>query len=169
MRGKKGDPHLDPDDPPRQRANKQRGRGTCENDRPPIVGMVGRETGWVSFRVCPDTKTETLQSVVTEGTAKEATIFTDENRSYLWLESEEESRTRKAINHDSTWAEDRDEDGTREVHVNTIEGIPASLRNRLRLFRGVHKENLSRYVAMFELAFNHDRVGPELLQCMCGV
>jgi transposase len=169
MRGKKGDPHRDPDDPPRQRANKQRGRGTYENDRPPIVGMVGRETGWVSFTVCPDTKKETLQAVVTEGTAKEATVFTDENRSYLWIESEEESRERKAVNHSKGWAEDRDGDGIREVHVNTIEGIWTSLRNRLRLFRGVHKDHLSGYVAMFELAFNHDEVGPEVLQCMCGV
>lgn len=169
MRGKKGDPHRNPDDPPRHRANKQRGRGTYENDRPPIVGMVGRETGWASFKVCPDTKKETLHTVVAEGTAKEATIFTDENRSYLWLESEEESRQRKAIDHDSTWAEDRDGDGNREVHVNTIEGIWTSLRNRLRLFRGVHKDHLSGYVAMFELAFNHDRVSPEILQCMCGV
>ena len=169
MRGKKGDPHRDPDDPPRRRANKSRGRGTYENDRPPIVGMVGRGTGWASFTVCPDTKKETLQAVVTEGTANEATVFTDENRSYLWLESEEESRTRKAIDHDSTWAEDQDGDGTREVHVNTIEGIWTSLRNRLRLFRGVHKDQLSGYVAMFELAFNHDEVGPEVLQCMCGV
>ena len=47
--GGKGDPHLGLDDPPRRRANKQRGRGTYENDRPPIVGMVGRQTGWVSF------------------------------------------------------------------------------------------------------------------------
>ena len=131
--------------------------------------MVGRETGWVSFRVCPDTKTETLQAVITEGTAEEATIFTDGNRSYLWLESEEESRQRKAIDHDATWAEDRDGDGNREVHVNTIEGIWTSLRNRLRLFRGVHKNHLSGYVAMFELAFNHDQVSPDVLRCMCGV
>ena len=169
MRGKKGDPHRNPDDPPRQRANKQRGRGTYGNDRPPIVGMVGRKTGWVSFTVCPDTKKETLQAVVTEGTAKEATVFTDENRSYLWLKSEEESRERKAVNHSEVWAEDRDGDGIREIHVNTIEGIWTSLRNRLRLFRGVHKDNLSGYVAMFELAFNHDQVGPEVLQSMCGV
>ena len=63
--------------------------------------MVGRETGWVSFTVCPDTKKETLQAVVTEGTAKEATVFTDENRPYLWFESEEESRERKAVNHEN--------------------------------------------------------------------
>ena len=109
--GKKGDPHRNPDDPPRQRANKQRGRGTYENDRPPIVGMVGRETGWASFRVCRNTKKETLQEILTEETNQEACIFTDENRSYLWLEGEEESRERKAVNHSKGWAEDRDGDG----------------------------------------------------------
>ena len=106
--------------------------------------MVGRETGWVSFTVCSDTKKETLQAVITEGTAKEATVFTDENRSYLWLESEEESRERKAVDHSEAWAEDRDGDDIR-------------------------KDQLSGYVAMFEIAFNHDQVGPEVLQCMCGV
>ena len=119
--------------------------------------------------VCPDTTNETLQPVVTEDTAQEATLCTDENRSYLWLERGDEPREHKAIDHSETWAEDRDGDGHREVHVNTIEGIWTSLRNRLRLFRGVHKEYLSGYVAMFELAFNHDRVTPELLQRMCGV
>ncbi|MCS3657961.1 transposase-like protein [Salinibacter ruber] len=108
-------------------------------------------------------------AVVTEGTAKEATVFTDENRSYLWLESEEESREQKAINHSEAWAEDRDGDSIREVHVNTSEGIWTSLRNRLRLFRGLHKDHLSGSVAMFEIAFNHVQVGPEVLQCMCGV
>jgi transposase-like protein len=131
--------------------------------------MVDRKTGWASFRVCRNTKKETLQEILTEETAQEACIFTDENRSYLWLESKEEPRTRKAIDHSEAWAEDRDGDGKREVHVNTIEGIWTSLRNRLRLFRGVHKDYLSGYVAMFELAFNHDRVGPEVLQSMCGM
>jgi len=79
--------------------------------------MVGRETGWAGFTVCTNTKKETLQAVVTEGTAKEATVFTDENRSYLWLESEGESRERKAVDHSESWAKDRDGDGIREVHV----------------------------------------------------
>ena len=86
-RGKKGKPHRNLDDPPRQRANKARGRGTYENDRPPVLGMVGRETGWACFRVCVDTKEETIRWAVAGETAEEACIFTDENRSYLWLES----------------------------------------------------------------------------------
>ena len=116
-RGKKADPHRKQDDPPRGRANKSRGRGTYENDRPPVLGMVGRETGWACFRVCLDTKEETIRWAVAGETAEEACIFTDENRSYLWLENEEESRTRNAIDHSEGWAEDRDGDGIREVHV----------------------------------------------------
>ena len=166
--GKKGEPHRNPDDLPRKRANKNRGRGTYENDRPPVVGMVGR-AGWACFRVCLDTKEETVRGAVAAETAEGACIFTDENRSYLWLEKEEESRIRKAIDHSEGWAEDRDEDGIREVHVNTIEGIWTGLCNRLRRFHGVHKDCLSGYIAMFELASGHDRITPVLLQRMCGV
>jgi hypothetical protein len=42
---KKGDAHRDPDDPPRRRANKQPGHGTYDNDRPPIIHIINRETG----------------------------------------------------------------------------------------------------------------------------
>jgi hypothetical protein len=43
--GEKGVPQLDPEDPPRRRANKVRGHGTWDDDRPPILGIVGRDTG----------------------------------------------------------------------------------------------------------------------------
>lgn len=60
MRGEKGMEHFDPADPPRCCANKQRGRGTFANDRPPVVGTIGRETGQVRLRVTLDTKQVTL-------------------------------------------------------------------------------------------------------------
>ena len=47
MRGKKGIQHADADDPPRRRANSRRGHGTFDTDRPPIAGVVGRESGEV--------------------------------------------------------------------------------------------------------------------------
>lgn len=43
--GEKGIPHPDPDDPPRRRANKRRGHGNFANDRPPVAGVAGRDTG----------------------------------------------------------------------------------------------------------------------------
>jgi transposase len=61
MRGKKGEEHFDPNDPPRRRANQQRGRGTYANDRPPILGTVGRESGQVRLRVVMNTTGATLQ------------------------------------------------------------------------------------------------------------
>ena len=42
--GEKGERHDDPNDPPRRRGNKRRGHGTYDNDRPPIVGTMGRES-----------------------------------------------------------------------------------------------------------------------------
>jgi len=96
--------------------------------------MVGHETGWDCLRVCLDTKEGTIQARVTGETVKEACTFTDENRSYLWLENEKESRTRKAIDHSTSWAEDQDGDGLREAHASTIERIWTSLCNRLRRF-----------------------------------
>jgi transposase len=50
-RGKKSTPHPDPDDPPRRRANQQRGHGTYENDRPPIFSIAQRDSGTVRYFV----------------------------------------------------------------------------------------------------------------------
>ena len=50
-RGKKGVPHTDKDDPPRRRANSIKGHGTWENDRPPVVGIAGRDTHGLRLRV----------------------------------------------------------------------------------------------------------------------
>ena len=47
--GEKGILHPDPEDPPRRRANKARGHGTWETDRPPVLGIVGRESGRVQL------------------------------------------------------------------------------------------------------------------------
>ena len=68
--GEKGVPHLDPDDPPRRRANKRRGHGTMENDRPPVVGVVGRQSGEGRFEVVDNADQETLENIVTSATIK---------------------------------------------------------------------------------------------------
>ena len=49
--GEKGVLHPDPDDPPRRRGNKVRGHGTWDNDRPPIMGVIGRESGRIHIEV----------------------------------------------------------------------------------------------------------------------
>ena len=77
--GEKSEKHADPMDPPRRRANKQRGRGTYDNDRPPIVGTIGRESGHVRLRVVPNTTGETLEAQVHQFTHAQAIVSTDES------------------------------------------------------------------------------------------
>ena len=152
-RGKKADPHPDPEDPPRQRANKQRGRGTYENDRPPTLGLVGRTSGELRLIVCTDTQQTTITLKVEAHTEPVAVLYTDGSSAYDQVE--ETGRSHWSVNHsDGEWARDEDDDGVREVHCNTIEGIWTGLRNFLRRFRGVHKKYLAQYVALFEWEHN---------------
>lgn len=162
MRGKKGEHHLDPEDPPRRRANKRRGHGSYETDRPPVIGTVGRSTGQVRLRMVEHTDRQTLVPHVHRYTDIQATTYTDEWRAY-----EQVQRKHRTVCHSvKEWTRDEDEDGIREVHVNTIEGLWTSLRNFLRNFRGVHKKYLDGYVAMLEFAINLERISPEFISSL---
>ncbi|HSD82718.1 MAG TPA: transposase [Anaerolineae bacterium] len=162
MRGKKGEKHRDPTDPPRRRANKQRGHGTYENDRPPIVGTVGRESDQVRLRVAQHTDSNTLKKHLAQFTRPQAVVNTDEWQGYNHIE-----RQRVTVNHgDHEWARDDDGDGRREVHINTTEGMWTGVRNFLRPFRGVHKIYLADYVAMCEHSINLKRITPRFIAAL---
>jgi hypothetical protein len=71
---------------------------------------------------------------------------------------------RASVRHaEGEWA--RDDDGIREVHDNTMEG----LWNFLRAFRGVSKEYLYPYVVMFEWGYNVKRAPTGFLWALLGV
>lgn len=162
MRGKKGSKHLDPLDPPRRRANQQRGKGTYDNDRPPIVGTVGRASGQVRLRVVKNTTGETLVQHVHQFTLINAQSYTDESASYNHL-----IRPHATVCHSQKeWARDDDGDGIREVHVNTTEGMWTDVRNFLRPFKGIHKDYLSGYIAIFEFKRNLKRIGPAFIAAL---
>ena len=163
--GEKGSKHLDPDDPPRIRANKRKGRGTFENDRPPILGVVGRNTGQIRLTVCDNVQQVTIQPVVEDTTQTDASVYTDECNAYTHLG--ETGRNHACVQHSQDeWARDDDGDGVREVHCNTLEGIWTGLRNFLRPFRGVHKRYLAFYVVMFEWSHNIKRVTGNFLRAL---
>ena len=162
MRGKKGERHSDPADPPRRRANKRKGHGTYDNDRPPIVGTVGRESGQVRLRVVHHTDGKTLKRHLARFTQPEAIANTDEWKGYNAIE-----RPRVTVQHGQReWARDEDGDGIREVHINTTEGMWTGTRNFLRPFRGVHKAYLSGYVAMCEHRINLKRITPQFIAAL---
>ncbi len=161
-RGKKGEKHSDPDDPPRRHANQQRGHGTYANDRPPVVGTVGRISEQVRLRVVSHTDGDTLRKQVQTFTTETAMVNTDDWRGYARLE-----RRHVIVCHSTgEWARDDDGDGIREVHTNTAEGMWTAVRNFLRPLRGVHKRFLSGYIAMCEFAINLKRVTPAFISAI---
>ena len=165
MRGKKSTPHRDKHDPPRRRANKRKGIGTFENDRPPIISIISRATQECRYWVLDRTNQNICRQLIDESVPQEATVwfYTDGSTAYLG------SYTRHAsVNHSKEeWARDDDGDGRREVHCNSCQGRGAALRTFLRPFRGVHKNNLFLYVAVFEAGTNAKRISPALVQRLC--
>jgi len=163
--GEKGDKHSDPLDPPRPRANKQPGKGTYDNDRPPIVGTIGRESGQVRLRVVTNTTSEILVNHVHQFTLIDTQLFTDESASYNHV-----IRPHATVCHSQKeWARDDDGDGIREVHVNTVEGMWTDVRNFLRSFKGVHKDYLSSYIAVFEFNRNLKRINSALIASLVNL
>ena len=163
--GEKGDLHPDPLDPPRRRANNRRGRGTMANDRPPILGIWGRDFGHVRFFVCDDTTQATIVPLVVSHSFPWVTLYTDECYAYNPITAT--GRSHSTVCHSAReWARDDDGDGIREVHSNSIEGIWTGLRNFLRSFRGVHKRYLAQYVAIFEWTHNLKFVTDDYLRLL---
>ena len=167
MRGKKGILHNDPADPPRRRANKRRGHGSWDHDRPPVCGVVGRESGQVRLTVVRHSDGVTLRKVVRKATWPGATVNTDEWLAYAGLATM--GRSHPTVCHGAgEWARDDDGDGIREVHDNTLEGLWTGLRNFLRPFRGVNKKYLYQYVGIFEWGYNVKRATSAFLRAMLG-
>lgn len=133
-----------------------------------MCGVAGRESGRARLHVEHRTDRATLERVVIGSSRDGATAYTDEWRSYDHLS--ELGRGHATVCHAiGEWARDDDGDGAREVHDNTLEGLWTGLRNFLRPFRGVNKEYLHQYVAIFEWSYNVKRATPEFLRAILGV
>lgn len=166
--GEKGIPHPDPDDPPRRRANNRRGLGTFANDRPPVGGVVGRDTGQLHLEVLWTVDTDETQSILGRTTTAEVTLFTDEATGYGWVPAS--GRGHQTVCHSAReFARDDDGDGHGEVHNNTMEGIWTGLRNFLRPFRGVSKWYLDQYVAIFQWGFLCKTVVLDCIRALVGL
>lgn len=159
--------HPDPDDPPRRRANKRPGHGTFANDRPPVFGMVGRESGQIRLWVIPDCSQATLLPLVAGLSREGAVVNTDDWSGYGGVA--ELGREHPVVKHGKKeYARDEDGDGHHEIHCNTMEGIWTGLRNFLRPFRGVSKHYLNQYVAVFMWIHNLKSICPEFVQFLVG-
>jgi len=157
-----------PDDPPRRRANSRRGHGTFESDRPPIAGVVGRESGEVRLDVIETASLVELDAVIDGACLGGTTVNTDEWSGYNRV-GKRHGRVHRTVDHSgpkSTWAIDLDGDGVREVHCNTLEGLWTGVRNFLRPFRGVSKWFLAQYVAVIQWGYNLKEVTDEFIRVL---
>jgi len=167
----KGIEHDDPDDPPRRRANGRRGHGGFANDRPPVAGLVGRESGEIRLEVVDSSGAAELGEFVDGSCLSGTTVNTDE-----WCGDNRvggrDDRVHVTVDHSgpkSTWAIDADGAGVRKVHCNTMEGMWTGLRNFVRPFRGVSQWCESQYVAMFPWGHNIKAVTDEFLGVLLGI
>jgi hypothetical protein len=109
-----------------------RGHGTWDKDRPPVWGLVGRESGLLCVAVLHTSTRAELEPEVVGATQPGTTVYTDEWAAYGGLPSQ--GRPHQTVCHAQgrrEWARDDNGDGVREVHNNTLEGIWTGLRNFL--------------------------------------
>jgi transposase len=158
-RGKKGQRHANPADPPRRRAHKRKGHGTSETDRPPVGGTIGRRPGRGRLRVREHTDGATLPAQVHRYTSGQARCYTAEGQGYARINRPHGTGCQGVRD----WARDADGEGIREVHINTLEGLWTAVRNFRRPLRGVHKKYLKDYLAICEHRINRKRISPAFI------
>ena len=144
-----------------------RGRGTAQNDKVPIVGIIQRN-GNLIIEMFPNVQQVTIKPFITENIEKETLIYTDEYNIYSRLV--EWGYQHKTVCHSKgEYARDEDGDGFYEVHTNTIEGVWSLLRSWLRPHRGISQEHLPSYIGFFEFTHNVRKRGKNLLDSLLHV
>jgi transposase-like protein len=150
----------------RRRLKGKRGRGTKENEKPPVLGMLQRN-GLVKVALLDNVKRKTIEPLIIQSVKAGALVNTDEYNIYDWMAGKYEL---KRVNHGKgEYARDEDEDGKCEIHVNTIEGFWSLLRSWLRPHRGISQQRLPLYLGFFEFVHNVRKRGKALLHSLIEV
>ena len=145
----------------RRRLKGKRGRGTLEQERPPVFGMMQRG-GQVVINLLANVKQKTIEPLIKDTIDPGTLVYTDEYSSYARLCAW--GYDHKSVNHGrGEYARDEDGDGFSEVHVNMMEGFWSLLRSWLRPHRGISQEKLPLYLGFFEFVHNVRKRGKALL------
>lgn len=164
---------------PRRRGLAERGRGSWEKDRPPILGLVQRrpcdeqgrpaqQPAQVFLEVLPNVQTQTIRPLLMARIEPGSVVDTDEYDIYNFLA--EAGYQHRTVKHS------QGEYARGDVYVNTQEGIGSALRPFLARFRGLSKRFLHLVVARFEFLHNHGHLNPferartalRYFFCACG-
>ena len=144
----------------------KRGRGTAQDDKPPVLGMIQRN-GCVIIRMLDNVQRKTIEPLIRKYVKAGSKVFTDEYNIYNWLSS---TYTHKTVNHGKgEYARDDNGDGKHEVHVNTMEGFWSLLRPGLRPHRGISQERMPYYLGFFEYLHNIKKRGQVALPALMSL
>ncbi|WP_436932850.1 IS1595 family transposase [Halosimplex halobium] len=139
--GKKG---RERDRPSRSRGLSTRGRGTYNEDKPPVFVLVDRGSGEEYVHPAKAAEESTIRLLLGDRQQESLTVYTDGFRAYEPLD-EDDAFDRKYVVH----GEGEYADG--DVHVNTCESHASLARRWLSPHRGVSKDNLTPYLRALQL------------------
>jgi len=129
---------------------KLRGRGTYEKDKPPIVALVERGGG-VVLSVAEDLNREHILELLKDHANDDCTLYTDDFPMYDELEGYEHHKLDRYS---------KKEYARGEIHINTAECVFSLIKPWLRMFGGVRKDELWRFLKLFEFKFNFRALNP---------
>jgi transposase-like protein len=143
------------------------GRGTLEQERPPVVGMMQRG-GQVGIRLLAHVQHKTLEPFIKDTMDPGTLVYTDAYSMYarLWAWGYDH----KSVNHgQGEYARDEDGDGFGEVHGNTRAGFWSLLRSWLRPHRGIAQAKLPLYLGFFACVHNVRTRGKAVLGALMAL
>ena len=139
--GKKG---RERDRESRSRALSKRGRGTYEEDKPPVFTLVDRGTDQRYVVPAKSADESTVRLLLDNREEESLTIYTDGFRVYDPLDENEDYHRESVIHGDGEYV-----DG--DAHVNSCESHASLARRWLSPHRGVSKDKLTAYLRPFQL------------------
>ncbi|GAA0514081.1 Transposase and inactivated derivatives [Halorubrum aquaticum] len=139
--GKKG---RERDSRSRSRALSKRGRGTYEEDKPPVFTLVDRGTGQRYVVPAKSADEATVRLLLDNHKKESLTVYTDGFRAYDPLDDDENFHREAVIHGDGEYV-----DG--DAHVNTCESHASLARRWLSPHRGVSKDKLTAYLRPLQL------------------
>ena len=126
-----------------------------------MLGLI-RRGGQLVLRMLANVRQATIRPIIEATVAKGTRVHTDEYASYARLPAWG-YRHATVCHGRGEYARDEDGDGSREIHVNTMEGTWSLLRSWLRPHRGISRAKLPLHLAFFESVHNARRRGKALL------
>jgi transposase-like protein len=132
------------DRPSRSRGLSTRGRGTYDDDKPPVFILADRGTGDRYVLPAKAADESTIRLLLADRQQESITVYTDGFRAYNPLDKDDAFDREYVVHSEGEYV-----DG--DVHVNTCESYASLTRRWLSPHRGISKDRLTPYLRAFQL------------------